>query len=420
MNQSSNNTDVVIVGAGIIGIACAHYLSESGAKVTVIDQNTVGSQCSFGNCGYICPSHVLPLATPGAISKALKSMFEPSSAFRVKPQFDMSLIKWFWQFSKLCKTDVMLETGHHLNNLLVSSKREYTEVIEQLDFDCEWKKNGLLYVAETQNGLDDLRAKSELLAERYGVSSHLISGEELLSFDPALRTGLAGAYHFEDDASINPNKLNQQWYQYLKEKGVEFVEDCSLTGVNKLGNQVSSIETSKGVFKADNYVIAAGAWSAKLASELDCKIPIQPGKGYSLTTNNPDICPEHPMLFPEHGVGVSPFKDGYRIGSIMEFAGFNTSIPSKRIEQLKASAQRYLVGQSNEEWKYTWQGWRPMTWDSLPIIGRIPKLHNTFLSTGHNMLGMSLGAVTGKLISEMIQGVSTHIDTQAFSPERFN
>ncbi len=418
--SSSNSRDVVVVGAGIIGIACAHYLQKAGFSVTVIDQSTIASQCSYGNCGYISPSHVLPLAAPGVIPKTLKSIFEPSSAFRIKPHFSLSLVSWFWQFAKRCNQEQMLETGHFLKTLLYSSMEEYKAVISELKLNCEWQEKGLVYVLETQRGLEGMRDKAKLIEDHYGVPSQFISGDALGSFDPSLKPGLAGAFHYKVDASLRPDKLNSQWVDYLQSVGVNFVENCELVRMHKSKSEIAYIETSKGSYRADKYVIAAGAWTAKLAKELDCNIPIQPGKGYSVTTNKPEICPDYPMLFPEHGVGVSPFDEGYRIGSIMEFTGFNSEIPHRRIKQLKASAQRYLLGDTQSLWSKEWQGWRPMTWDSLPIIGRVPKVENAYLSTGHNMLGMSLGAVTGKLIAEMIKGEETHIDATPYSPVRFN
>ena len=166
-------------------------------------------------------------------------------------------------------------------------------------------------------------------------------------------------------------------------------------------------------------MIATGAWSSRLSSDLECPIPIEQGKGYSVTMSRPDPCPRHPLLFPEHRVGVSPFEHGYRLGSMMEFAGFDTSIPARRIQQLQDSASHYLASPSSVGELQTWYGWRPMTWDSLPIIGRTPRLENVYLATGHNMLGMSLATATGKLIAELMSGQSTHIDPAPFSPQRF-
>jgi D-amino-acid dehydrogenase len=171
--------------------------------------------------------------------------------------------------------------------------------------------------------------------------------------------------------------------------------------------------------EADRFVFATGAWSAQLSDQLECRIPVEPGKGYSITMERPNLCPRYPMLFPEHNIGVTPFEHGYRLGSMMEFVGYDTSIPEFRVRQLQECARPYLVEPFTETTLETWYGWRPMTWDSLPIIGRVPRLNNAYLATGHNMLGLSLAAGTGKLVAEIVQGQPTHIDARPFSPERF-
>jgi D-amino-acid dehydrogenase len=200
---------------------------------------------------------------------------------------------------------------------------------------------------------------------------------------------------------------------------VVFHERCALKTIEKADGRITGIVTEHGLMSADHYVFATGAWTAKLGPELACKVPIQCGKGYSVTMTRPERCPTFPMLFPEHKVGVTPFDEGYRLGSMMEFAGYDTSIPAKRIDQLRASAEPYLVEPFTNTIEEEWYGWRPMTWDSLPIIGRTPKLANAWLAAGHNMLGLSLAPATGRLIAELIQGGAPPIDIKAFRPERF-
>ena len=163
-----------------------------------------------------------------------------------------------------------------------------------------------------------------------------------------------------------------------------------------------------------------GAWSTRWSRELDCPIPIQPGKGYSVTMPRPSSCPEHPILFPEHKVGVSPFENGLRLGSMMEFAGYDESIPKQRIEQLRDSARPYLVASVDGDADETWYGWRPMTWDSLPIVGRVPGLSNALLAAGHNMLGLTLAPVTGKMIADIVAERPSDLPLAALSPARFS
>lgn len=416
--QSSNET-VLIVGSGVIGIACAHFLMKSGFDVTVIDQSSIASACSHGNLGYICPSHVLPLTEPGAIGIAIKSFFDSSAPFRVKPRLSPAFFNWMWQFAMRCNRRQMIEAASHLKSILDSSMIEYRKIVSDQTLDFEWHESGLLHVLKTGAGMRHFAEKDKLLADQFGILAQRIEGEDLPEFDPAIKPGLAGAFYYESDAFARPDLLNASWSRNLKQNGVIFIEDCKLNSIEKGNGQVKSLQTSRGTLNADRFVFAAGAWSAQLSSGLDCGIPVEPGKGYSVTMERPDICPKYPMLFPEHNVGVTPFDHGYRLGSMMEFVGLDTSIPERRIRQLRESARPYLVEPFTEKILNTWYGWRPMTWDSLPIIGRVPRIDNAYLATGHNMLGLSLAAGTGKLIAEIVQDQPTHIDSTAFSPERF-
>ncbi|QGJ69922.1 D-amino acid dehydrogenase small subunit [Planctomycetales bacterium 10988] len=419
MKNGSHSREVLIVGAGIIGIACAHYLAKTGRSVTVIDQRKLAGGCSHGNCGYICPSHVLPLTEPSAIKTALKSLFNPKAPFRVKPQLDPTLWQWMWQFAKRCNHRQMIANGKHLQAILNSSMQEYQKIIAEEKLECEWKEEGLLYVFRTAKGLKAYAETDRLLSETFGIKSRPLAGDELSSFDAAFTSGLAGGFHYPGDASLRPDLLNQGWIERLKARGVRFIENCKLVRVTKSKKRISNIHTTRGEWEADEIVFCLGAWSPRLCEELGCKIPIQPGKGYSITMSSVKDSPKYPMLFPEEKVGISPFREGFRIGSMMEFAGYDRIIPPRRIAQLKQSARPYLHTQWSEEGGEPWYGWRPMTWDSLPIIGRVPSLENAFLATGHNMLGMSLATATGKLIAELIEGDSPHIDLEPYSLRRF-
>jgi D-amino-acid dehydrogenase len=417
--SGSNSGDVLIVGAGIIGISCAYYLRKEGYSVTVIDRGSIAGACSHGNCGYICPSHVLPLTEPGAIRTAMKSMFKRDAPFRVKPRLSPALWNWMWQFARRCNQKQMLAAGAHLKAILDSSMVEYRQLLETESVDGQWKNDGLLYVLRSEHAMKEFADNDRMLSENFGVSATRIAGEDLPSMDPALKPGLAGAFHYEHDTSVRPDQLNAQWAACANDHGVTFIENCQLNEIKKTKGRITHLDTSQGDMKADRFVFATGAWTAKLSAALDCRIPIQPGKGYSVTMTRPDPCPKMPMLFPEHKVGVSPFDDGYRLGSMMEFAGYDTSIPPRRIQQLRDSAKPYLQAPYTDQTQESWYGWRPMTWDSLPIIGRVPRIPNAYLATGHNMLGLSLAPATGKLIAEIIGERDTHIDASAFSPTRF-
>lgn len=419
MTEETSAGTVIVVGGGIIGIACAHYLSDAGFQVTVIERNTIAGACSHANCGFIVPSHVLPLTEPAALKTALKSLFTPRAPFRVRPQWDLSFWKWMWHFGRRCTHKQMLAAAPALKSMLDLSLHEYRRLLEQEDLACEWRDAGLLYVFQTERGLDEYRQTDHLLTEQFGVAAREIPGETLPAFDPALKPGLAGAFHYTCDASLKPDLLAAAWTARLRERGVQFQEACELTGVTHAGGKITQLETSQGELQADAVVFATGAWSPLLAEQLGCAIPILPGKGYSVTMAAPEPSPRYPMLFPEHKVGVCPFENRFRLGSMMEFSGYDTTIPEYRIQQLRDSACPYLVTPFTETEYERWYGWRPMTWDSLPIIGRVPRLNNAWLAAGHNMLGMSMAPATGKLIAQLVSSETPDLDPMPYAPDRF-
>ena len=410
---------VLIAGGGIIGIACAHYLSEAGYAVTVIDQGGIGEGCSHGNCGHICLSHVLPLNEPANLLAALGSLVNPRAPFRVKPQWRPALVRWFWEFARRCTHQYALSAGRTMKSILEASGQEYEAFFAKSAFTAEWQPLGLLYVLRTRLGMDRFAAQDAMLRDTFGVAATRLEGDELPAFDPALRPGLAGGFLYAGDAFLRPDALTANWAGWLGRRGVRFQANRRVQGVERTGRKVAGLLTDAGVVTADHYVFALGAWSAELAADLDCPIPLEPGKGYSITTSRPRNCPRHAMLFTEHRVGATPFDDAFRLGSMMEFAGFDATIPPRRIRQLVDSARHYLHEPAGETVLETWCGWRPMTWDSLPIIGRVPGLGNAVLATGHHMLGMTMAPATGRLVAEIVGQGSTHIDPAPFDPGRF-
>jgi len=410
---------VVIIGGGVIGIACAHYLAEDGFSVTIVESGSMAAACSYGNCGYICPSHALPLTEPAALRDGVASLFNPTAPFRFKPRLEASFINWMWQFAKRCNHSTLVQNGHRLDAILRSSMAEYDRLTSGVLSDAEWKRTGLLYAFETAKAADQFGRTARLLQDTYSIESKWLDADELREFEPALKSGLNGGFHFADDASLRPDRLNSQWIQHLRHKGVRILENTAVSRIERRGNAITRLVTSQGELTADHFVLAAGAVSGKVAQLYGSNLPIEPGKGYSITMSRPKNAPKVPMLFLEHHVGISPFEGGLRAGSMMEFVGFDTAIPAYRVQQLRDAAARYLACDLPKTNTEQWYGWRPMTWDSLPIIGVQDGIDNLTCATGHNMLGMSLAPATGKLVAELVQGKAPHIDPLPYSPNRF-
>ena len=415
----SANDRIVVIGGGVIGAMCAWYLSRAGCNVTIIDKNKFGAACSHGNCGYVSPSHILPLTQPGVVKKTLASMLKSNSAFKVKPRMSLSFFRWFWNFTRRCNYNAMMESAHGLNALLQSSRKLYEELVGDQDIECEWQSKGLFFVFDTEEEYRGYEKTNELLDETFGVSAKPYNCDQLTEMEPSLKPVFAGAWHYECDSHIRPDMLMSSLKEKLIADGVTIVEDQYVVEiVNEQGRAVA-VKTDKQSIEADQFVVATGAWTPFLNTHLGCKIPIEPGKGYSITMPHPTQVPQYPMIFETTHVAITPMKSKYRIGSTMEFVGYDTSIHRKRIELLKTSAAKYLKEPYCDPIEEQWFGWRPMTWDSKPIIDRSPKYQNVWIAAGHNMLGLSMATGTGKLVAELILDEQPHVDPSHYRVSRF-
>jgi D-amino-acid dehydrogenase len=409
---------VIVVGAGVIGAACAYYLSRSGWSVEVVDRGEFGAGCSHGNCGFVCPSHVLPLAEPGAVGRTLKALLKKDSPFYVKPRLDPTLWSWLWRFTRRCNYDAMMEAGRAIQALLNSSRALYDQLMREEPLDCEWETRGLLFVIQSQEGMDHFAKTDRLLRDAFNMPAERYDDAALLKLEPALMPGVAGGWLYRGDAHLRPDRLMKSWKSVLESRGVRIRKHCEMKGI--IGERrAQAIQISEGRLEADAFVVAAGALTPMLNTQLGCRVPIQPGKGYSITMPRPRICPTYPMVFEEHRVAVTPMQSGYRIGSTMEFAGYDTTLNRRRLDLLREGARHYLQEPFCEPVEEEWYGWRPMTPDSMPIIDRSPAFENVIIAAGHNMLGLSMAPGTGKLVAEMLGGGDTHIDPSPYAVSRF-
>jgi D-amino-acid dehydrogenase len=417
--MSAASGRVVVVGGGVIGAACAYYLSKAGWTVSVLDRGEFGKGCSHGNCGFVSPSHVLPLAVPGAVRAALRAMLHRNSPFAIKPRFDLTLWGWLLRFARRCTTQQMLEAGHAIQALLNSSRALYDELAKAESLDCEWQARGALVVLQTAAAMDHHAHTVQLLQDTFHVQATRYDGDALLKLDPALKPGLAGGWHYLRDAHLRPDRLMASWRRILTSRGVEIREQAEVQGFRGERGRAQAAVLSDGELPGEAFVVATGAWTPFLNRALDCHIPIQPGKGYSITMPRPARCPMIPMLFEEHRVGVTPMTSGYRLGSTMEFAGYDTTLNRARLALLRDCARHYLEEPYTEPVEEEWYGWRPMTPDSLPVIDGSGAFANVLVAAGHNMLGVSMSPATGKLVAEMLSGAVPHVDPVPYRRTRF-
>lgn len=418
MTADNAANPVLVVGGGVIGAACAYYLRQAGRAVTLIEQGAFGGGCSHGNCGFVCPSHVLPLAGPGALRGTLRTLLARNSPLKVRWRLDAAMWTWFWRFARRCNARDMLAAGHAIQTLLKSSRSLFDALLVDTLIDVEWEARGLLFAFRTPAALEHYAATDRLLREEFNVSATRYDAAGLADLEPALKPGCAGGFHYEADGHLRPDKLMSAWRRVLEANGVEIRERCELRDIVYEQRLVRKVVTSQGELAVDQLLVAAGAWTPRLRSLLRWPLPIQPGKGYSLTMPRPTACPRLPMLFEEHRVAITPFASGYRIGSTMEFSGYDTRLPRERLRLLRDGAAVYLREPIAEPVLERWYGWRPMTPDGLPFIGRVPGSDNLFVAAGHGMLGVSMSPATGRLAAELLCGQTPHIDAAPFAVDR--
>jgi len=411
---------VVIIGGGAIGLASAFFLRQRGDfSITVIDQGPIGDGCSYGNAGFISPSHVVPLAAPGVIGKGLRWLLNPESPFYIRPRWDPELFRWLWLFRRSA-TEAHVTRSAPVLQALLERSRELTARLQEVVGDFEFRRDGLLMPYQSEEG----RHECEQLAreaERLGMAHEWIPAERLAELT-GTEVRAEGGLFFPGDAHLRPDRFTAALHRYLEQQGVRFLPETPVTELERRGGQVTGVRTPDGVLSADQVVVAAGAWSARLVRAVGYRLPLQPAKGYSLTfTPPPEGMPRRPLLLTETKVAVTPFREAFRLAGTLELSGLELSIRDRRVEAIYRAAGRYLpaLRLPAREQAELWAGLRPCTPDGLPVVDRVPGTENLWLATGHAMLGISLAAVTGELVAALISGAEPPVDPTPLRADRW-
>jgi D-amino-acid dehydrogenase len=353
------------------------------------------------------------------LGKTLWTLFQRDSPLTVRFRFDPALWAWLTRFALRCNRPAMLESARGIQALLQSSRALYGDLFARGVLDAEWEEQGMLFVFRSAQAMDHYAHTDQLLRQRFDVPARRLDGPALCEMEPALKSGLAGAWYYEQDAHLRSDKLMNSWHNVLLASGVDVRENCSLLGFEPARGRVQTVQTTKGAIATDAVVVATGPWTPLLKAHLGVRLPIQPGKGYSITMARPARCPRIPIIFEEDRVAITPMRSGYRIGSTMEFAGYDATLNRRRLDILRRAARVYLHEPEAEPVHEEWWGWRPMVVDGKPIIGRVPRFENLIVAAGHGMLGLSMATGTGKLVSELLTGRAPHVDPHPYSAMRF-
>ena len=413
--------DVTIIGGGVIGLCTAYYLNKQGYQVTIADEHDINQGCSFGNMGYISPSHFIPLASPGIIKQGIRWMLSSSSPFYIKPRLNLDLIRWGLQFRKSANVKTLAENIPHLNNLLQLSRKLMGELNESFPgrFNMIEKGCWALYKSE-RTGEHEKHLADQAVS--LGLQVMICNKQQVQDHEPDVEVDVAGGVLYKDDCHLDPALFMQTLYNFLQEAGVKFWLNTKVTRIEYNQQRVSKIISENAELDCNCLVIANGSWMPSLGKMLGLTLPMQPGKGYSLLFNNLKKNLHYPSILVDHRTATAPLQQRLRIGGTMELSGHSDRILLRRVNAIHEAVKKYYPDLHLPEPKMdeAWFGYRPVTPDGMPYIGTVSKFNNVFFAGGHAMLGLSAAAATGKLIEEMVSRKATSIPVKAFDPDRFN
>lgn len=409
--------DVIIIGGGAIGLATALALLEAGRSVRILDAGAVGGGASHGNCGTITPSHAPPLAAPGVVAQALRWMFTPDAPLYLKPRLDPALWHWLLRFAARCNPRDWRQSTQARAALLNDARARLADWVSRYGLQCEFEEEGLDYVFRDPRKFQQYVDESVLLKE-FGIATQVFGGADYEREEPAMLPGVAGAIRFPGDARLRPDRYVAELARVVRERGGLIEEQCRVDRLEPTPDGVR-LATSRGERKGGDAVIALGAWTPAFARRLGIRAPIQPGKGYSITYSRPARVPRHPMVLKDRSVCVTVWGSGFRLGSTMEFSGHDDTLNATRLAALERGAREFLREPVGAEVHERWCGWRPMTWDDLPLLGRAPGQRKVWIAAGHGMLGISMSTATGQLMADLMTGRPPAFDPSPYRPERF-
>ena len=409
--------DVLIIGGGAIGLATALALLDAGRGVRILEAGAVGGGASHGNCGTITPSHAPPLAAPGVVAQALRWMFTPDAPLYLKPRIDPALWHWLLRFAARCNPRNWRQSTQARAALLNDARARLADWVSRYDLQCEFEEEGLDYVFRDPRKFQQYVDESVVL-KTFGIATQVFGGTDYEREEPAMLPGVAGAIRFPGDARLRPDRYVAELARVVRERGGVIEEQCRVDRLEPTSDGVR-LATSQGERKGGEAVIALGAWTPAFARRLGIRAPIQPGKGYSITYSRPARVPRHPMVLKDRSVCVTVWGSGFRLGSTMEFSGHDDTLNATRLAALERGAREFLREPVGAEVHERWCGWRPMTWDDLPLLGRAPGQRKVWIAAGHGMLGISMSTATGQLMADLMTGRPPAFDPSPYRPERF-
>lgn len=388
--------DVIVVGAGCIGLMSAYCLQKSGRSVTVIDKNDITNGTSFGNAGLLSAFKKAPLSAPGAIPDTIKLMLKGESPASVHPTFDLHLFKWLLKFAASSNQARLKRTLALFERYGQISLDMYEAMVKEDGMDFHFCKDGLLMIYTEQKTFDAKAAHCEN-PDAYEI----LSKERTKEYMPILNEKVIGSILLKENGHVDPGEFMLELKKYLEQKGVEFLLNEEVNKLEFQGSKVSKIHTSKGSYEAETFVLSTGA-DDTLAKQAKNKFMMTPAKGYSITFKMDNaLKPKTSSLFADLFIAMTPRRNTVRMTSKLELGTTNPDIVRKQINSIHKNLSLYTNDFLKED-IVEWTGFRPLTPNDIPIIGYDENYNNLVHATGLGWLGITFAPAIGKIINDVI------------------
>ncbi len=417
MNAPSEDAEIAVVGAGVIGLACALRLAHDGADVVLIDRDAPGRGCSFGNAAHIATELVFPLASPQTLLSAPGLVCGSNSPLRIDPAYGLKAAPWLLRFAKSALPHNYKRGVAALSSLQSIAGEETRNLLQSANAESLLRMDGHLMLVEDARSLRRIeRLRQE--EKKHGVLSEWMEPADVAGLAPDLTGDIAGAVFYPETGHVlNPYSVCLKLLEAFEQAGGCVIKN-EIDQIKTLTPAGFAFEGASGSVKADKVIIAAGAWSHRLAKQLGCNAPLEAERGYHVTAPAYQPKMTKPVSSFERNVIMTPLDEGLRITGFVELAGLEKPARQKNIEKLKSHMQA-LTPHLDLAGATSWLGHRPTLPDYLPVIGATRKCNNAFFAFGHQHLGLTLAGVTAAMMGDIIKGKTPPVDPAPFSIDRF-
>jgi D-amino-acid dehydrogenase len=398
-----------------VGTSNALEQARRDLDVVLLERDAaVGGGASPGSAGYICPSHSAPLASPAALRDGLKWLFVKGSPLRIAPR--PAVLPWLGGFVRSCTRGRAQRGTDLLRSLAVESLALHAELASS-GVDTRFEQRGILNVYETAAGLALGRHEAEEAREA-GLAVEALDAAGVRRLEPAVRADVAGGILYADEAHCDPAQYSLALAEAAQAHGAELMTGTEVVGLRSSGGRVTQAETTRGAIEADAFVLAAGVWTSDVAGAVGLRLRLEGGKGYHLDYALAEGQPARPVFLQEARVTATPFADRLRLTGMLELCGRDATIDAGALEAIERAGRRAFGPDAVAERLAVWRGLRPCLPDGLPAIGFAPAAANVVVATGHAMLGLTLGPVTGVLVAELLSGAPPRPELALLRPDR--